>query len=167
MTAAVQGVSAQGACQQLQLILQDICSLSNMLVPLSSSALWSALSDSEKKPPLLHSWSWGLDFETWDSCRVVCTPFASGWQSNMANVNYGAGSGNIPRELDFLCHPAPTLLLAFSLNFKVAPPRLHWARGFQGNWPVKRHLQHSYVHDSFSVDLHCLTRECVRINLTP
>ena len=35
----LQAVGAQGACQQLQIILQDICSLSDGLAPQSSSSL--------------------------------------------------------------------------------------------------------------------------------
>ncbi len=106
--AAEQAVHAQRACQQLRLILQNICSLSNMLVLLSSSSL-SFQHQIVKKCVPVHSWCWGLDFETWDGCRVVCVPFASGQQRNMEDINYGTGSTSVPRERRTSCFVRPQL----------------------------------------------------------
>lgn len=71
--------------------------------------------DGEVNVPCVYSWRWGLDFETWHGCRVVCVASA-GWQSNMEDVNYGPGSAGVPGERDFLFRPASALLLTLSLS---------------------------------------------------
>lgn len=72
----------------------------------------------ENVPWSVHSWCWGLDFETWDGCRLVCVPFASGWQSNMEHVNYGTALTGVPQRAELLTCPAWVLLLMFSVNLQ-------------------------------------------------
>lgn len=90
--AAAQAVFAQRRCQQLQHILQDICSLSNMLVPLSSSlsALLSAL-DSEKM--CRGQTTAGAEDLTLKRETAAGLFAYRGWQSN-----YGTALAGVPPE---------------------------------------------------------------------
>lgn len=70
-----------------------------------------------KKCTLLYSWCWGLDFEMWDGCRLVCLPFASGWHSHIENVNYWTGLAVVPREQNFLLGPSWASLCFFFVKW--------------------------------------------------
>ncbi len=100
----MQAVKAQRACQQLQLILQDICSLSNMLVLLSSCslALLSVL-DSEKMQPSTAG-AEDLTLKREIAAELFAHPSQVVGRAT-EDVNYWTGSANVPREQDFLFRP--------------------------------------------------------------
>lgn len=106
-----------------------------MLVPLTLASLASSLYYPVRKCALVCRWCWGLDFETWDGCSLVCVSFASAWQSNMEDVNYGMALAGVPWEHSFWLFQAWIVLLTFSVSLQS-----RWASAALDTWHVLKAL---------------------------